>query len=88
LVDRNEIINSLKQFIRATFNIGDDFPLSSTCDLFEEGYIDSLGLTKLISFLEEEFHITIEEDHLFDERFLTIEGQSEIIMELMKSCQK
>ncbi|ETR65764.1 MAG: hypothetical protein OMM_13748 [Candidatus Magnetoglobus multicellularis str. Araruama] len=86
MLQKKQIIVLLKQFIETTFNVTEETDLS--CDLFEEGYIDSLGLTKLISFLENEFNITIEESNLFDERFLTIEGQSEIIMELMESCQQ
>lgn len=40
--------------------------------LFEEGIFDSLGFLSLISFINEEFGIEVENDELNEENFATI----------------
>jgi len=83
---QEQVAATIEAFVRKTFLIdGDDPEFSRTCDLFEEGFVDSMGLVKLLSFIEKEFGVTVEEEHLFDERFPTIQGESELIVELMGS---
>lgn len=81
---KKEIQEKIETFIRSCFNLrADDPEFSHVCDLFENGYVDSFGIVKLISYLEKEFKVSLDEDYLYDERFLTIDGQSEIVLELM-----
>ena len=82
--EKENIAATIEQFIRSTFNIEDGAAgFDRTCDLFEGGFVDSIGLIKLISFLESAFGVHIEEEHLFDERFLSIDGESELVSELI-----
>jgi acyl carrier protein len=84
MLGKETIAVSIERFIRNNFNIEEDtVGFSRSCDLFEEGFVDSIGLIKLISFFEREFEIHIEEEHLFDERFLSIDGESHLVSELM-----
>jgi acyl carrier protein len=83
-ITQEEIQEKIAAYIMQTYNISsEDKNFTYTVNLFEEGYVDSIGLVKFIAFMEESFGITVEEDVLYDERFLTIQGQSEIVLELM-----
>ncbi|MGD2088006.1 MAG: acyl carrier protein [Candidatus Aminicenantes bacterium] len=81
---QHEILQKIKHFILREFpvNHNGSEPIEQV-DLFENEYIDSLGLMKLVSFFEEEFRIDFDESHLYDERFVNIEGQSAIIGEII-----
>lgn len=84
MLEKETIAESIEQFIRNNFHIEEDTAgFSRSCDLFEGGFVDSIGLIKLISFLEKAFGVHIEEEHLFDERFLSIDGESQLVSELM-----
>ena len=48
--------------------------ISDTDSLVESGIIDSLGILKLITFLEEELNIPIESENLVAENFETIQA--------------
>jgi len=49
------------------------FELQDTSNLIEGGIIDSLGIMKLLSFIEQTFQIQISNDELVPENFETIE---------------
>ncbi|MCP4630562.1 MAG: hypothetical protein GY850_44675 [bacterium] len=84
MLEKETVAASIEQFIRNNFNIKEDtIGFSRSCDLFEGGFVDSVGLIKLISFLEREFDVHIEEEYLFDERFLSIDGESQLVSALM-----
>ena len=83
-MDRETIQNQILNFIKREFKVEeDDDNFVSHCNLFEEGFVDSLGITKLISFLEETFGVEIKNDYFLDDRFFSIQGQADIIFELM-----
>ena len=82
---RKDIAERIEDFIVKKFHIDREHEgFSKTCNLFDEGFVDSMGLIRLITFLEGEFHVRIEEEHFFDERLLSIEGESRLILELME----
>jgi len=41
-------------------------------DLLEQGIIDSLGIVKLVSFMEEAFNLTIDDDEILPENFQSL----------------
>ncbi|MBN2534267.1 MAG: hypothetical protein JXB88_15360 [Spirochaetales bacterium] len=83
-VKTENIKQELYEYIRENFHIkDDDNKFTYDVNLFEEGYIDSMGLVSYIAYLEEKYYIEIGEKYLYDERFLNIEGQSEIILEIL-----
>ncbi len=86
MMEREGVLALIEEFIRDTCNIPADTPgFTRSCDLFEEGFVDSMALVRLVAFLESEFDVEIEEENLFDERFLTIEGQGDLVLELKNS---
>ena len=58
--------------------------LDINTSLLSEGILDSMGLVRLISFLESEFSITIDDDSLLPQNFDTIVA----ILELVKTMEE
>ncbi len=48
-------------------------------NMFEAGYVDSLGVFGLILELENEFHVEFSEEDMLDMRLSTVEGFIEIV---------
>jgi acyl carrier protein len=56
-----------------------DTAFSRQSELYDSGYLDSLGIVSLTAYIEQQFGVTLTDDQLFDPRFTTIEGITEII---------
>ena len=54
----------IRSFIIENFLLGNDSGFDNTESLLESGVIDSTGIMHVISFLEERFGITIDDDDL------------------------
>jgi acyl carrier protein len=54
-------------------------------DLFESGFVDSVGVIELLAFVNEEFGIEVPDSALLSEQFATIDGMAAIIAELIAS---
>ncbi len=77
---KSSIDDAIEQFVRDVGRVSiDDREFSHTIELFDSGYLDSLGIVALTAFIEETFAITLTEEDLFDPRFTTIAGIAEII---------
>ncbi len=63
-----------------------DKNISETDNLIELGIIDSLGILRLISFLEEQLNVTIKSEYLVAENFESIQAIIEFVnKELMRN---
>jgi Phosphopantetheine attachment site len=51
-------------------------------DLFELGYVDSVGFAELLALLAEEFGVDVPENDLLSDDFLTIDGDARIVSRL------
>jgi acyl carrier protein len=77
------IRDSIEQRIHAF--LLDRFPLarkpgfSKYTELIEKGILDSLGILDVVSFLENEFLISIADDELVSENFHTLETLSSFV---------
>ncbi len=59
-MNMDEILSVLDAFVRDRFEVEpDDTDYSSDVNLFEFGYVDSMGATEIILFAEERFGIHI-----------------------------
>lgn len=77
---KGSIDDTIERFVRDVGRVdADDGEFSRTIELFDSGYLDSLGTVALTAFIEETFAITLIEEDLFDPRFTTIAGMAEII---------
>ena len=75
-----DVAGAVEQFVRREFSISaTDENFDHNVDLFEDGYVDSVGVTELLAFLESAFAVAIPEDDLFSSEFSTIEGIARIV---------
>ena len=68
----NETRDKIKTFIIENFLFGSEDGLKDETSFLEEGIIDSTGILELVTFLEEEFSITIEDEELIPENLDSI----------------
>ena len=68
----SETKNKIKTFIIENFLFGSEDGLKDETSFLEEGIIDSTGILELVTFLEEEFSITIEDEELVPENLDSI----------------
>jgi acyl carrier protein len=65
-------INTVKEFIIENFLFGEEEQLMPDTDFFDKGIIDSTGVIELVSFLEEKFNITIDDDELIPQNLSSL----------------
>ena len=58
-MERQEIVEKLDAFVREHFDIGDDPDYDLDVNLFDYGFVDSLGATEIVFFIEDTFGIEI-----------------------------
>ena len=68
----NELKNKIREFIVENFLFGQDNGLQEDASFLDEGIIDSTGILELVSFLEEEFSISVEDEELIPENLDSI----------------
>ena len=68
----SDIRNKIRTFMVEYFLFGKDEGLKDDTLYLDEGIIDSTGILELVSFLEEEFSITVEDDELLPENLESI----------------
>ena len=74
------IADNVEAFIRRRFDISaSDIYFSRQINLWDEGYVDSLGMTELIVFLESTFAIEVPDTVLFSPQFTSIEGIASLV---------
>lgn len=60
----DEIIEILSRFIDEQFDIGGDPDFTPEVNLFDYGFVDSLGATEILLFVEERWNIEITQKDL------------------------
>ena len=66
--------NKIRAFIIENFLFGSDDGLKDDASFLEEGIIDSTGVLELVTFLEEEFSIVIDDEELIPENLDSIDN--------------
>ncbi|NOU18141.1 MAG: acyl carrier protein [Bacteroidales bacterium] len=75
----NELQLKVKEFILdKTF--ADKSKINNETLIFREGYLDSMGFTFLISFLEKEFAISLQDRDLIEENFESINAITSFVL--------
>ena len=75
-----DIKEGLREFISTEMKWdGPAADLTDDYQLLEKEVVDSLGIFKIISFLENEYDIIVEDDDLVPENFNTIGSISELV---------
>ncbi len=60
----DEIIEILSRYICEQFDIGDDPDFTPEVNLFDYGFVDSLGATEILLFVEDKWNIEITQKDL------------------------
>ena len=66
--------DKIRLFIVENFLFGKDEGLTDDSSFLEEGIIDSTGILELVSFLEEEFSISVDDEELIPENLDSIKN--------------
>jgi len=74
-----EIKNLLTIYITNTFIEDNHIKISTTDDILSTGIIDSLGMMKLIAYIEKKFNIKVLSKDITFDNFVSIEKISEYI---------
>ena len=70
----SETRDKIRAFILENFLFGNDQGLNDDTSFLDEGIIDSTGILELVSFLEEEFSISVEDDDILPENLDSIKN--------------
>jgi len=70
----NDIAQALREFVQENFLFGQDATFSSDDSFLEQGIIDSTGVLELVTFLEEQFEIAVDDDELVPENLDSIDN--------------
>jgi acyl carrier protein len=74
------IEHRIEEFIRMHFGISPTDPVfNRQVDLFEAGYVDSMGIVELLEFLRGEFNVEIPDDDLLADDFSNFAGITRIV---------
>ena len=65
-------INVVKEFIIENFLFGEVEKLMPDTDFFDEGIIDSTGVIELVSFMEETFKISVDDEELIPQNLSSL----------------
>jgi acyl carrier protein len=70
----------IEEYIRIQFKVSATDPVfSREVDLFERGYVDSVGFVELLEFLSSEFGVEIPDEDLLSDDFSSIAGLTRIV---------
>jgi acyl carrier protein len=82
-VTESEVAARTEEWVRVNFSVSPGDPrFGRDSDLFEGGYVDSVGFAELLGFLEEEFGVEIPDDLLVSDEFATIDGIARAVSRL------
>jgi acyl carrier protein len=77
---RQDTEGRIEGFLRIHFRICPDHDgFARDVDIFERGYVDSVGVTELLEFLGAEFGVEVPDDCLLSDDFSTVEGIARIV---------
>lgn len=79
------IKDQIKNFISENFVTADVSLIDDTESLLDAGIIDSTSILELISFIEEEFGIAVEDDEIIPENFDSLAAIDQYIKRKLES---
>lgn len=77
---KNDIIATLKKFIVETFLFGQDKGLQPEESLLKKGIIDSTGVIELIDFIENTFHIIVDDEEIVPDNLDSITRVADFVL--------
>jgi len=80
----DEIIKDINAFVMKHFEIDDDPDYSPDVNLFDYGYVDSLGATEIILYIEEHFNCTISQKDISMYPMNTVQEIAQVVAEKLR----
>lgn len=77
--NKAEINQKIRQFIEAKSPVVSQGKLLDTDSLLDNNIIDSMGFLDLVTFVETEFEIAVEDDELMIDNFESIQSIAEFV---------
>ena len=78
------IRDDVRGFVVDTFLFGEDDGLQDDSSFLEEGIVDSTGIMQLVSFLQEQYRVAIEDEELIPDNLDSIGRVATFIEEKMR----
>ena len=75
------LLDDIREFIVENFLFGEDGGLKDNSSFLEEGIVDSTGIMQLVSFIQEQYLIVIEDEELTPENLDSIQKVANFIQE-------
>jgi acyl carrier protein len=74
------VSQALEEFIIRDLMVADgDVSLSADASLIESGIVDSLGILRLVAFIEENFSVVVDDIDVVPENFDTINAMNSLV---------
>jgi acyl carrier protein len=82
-MNERDVAQRLEDFLRDSFAVNPTDPhFGRNVNLFESGYVDSVGLAETLGFVEEEFGVQVPDEELLSDDFATIDGMAQAVVRL------
>ena len=78
---------AIREFIVENFLFGEANGLKDETSFLEEGIIDSTGILELVTFLEDEFSITVEDEELVPENLDSVDNVANYLGKKIKDVK-
>jgi acyl carrier protein len=78
-------LSAIKNFIRTELIYDDEKDFDENTNLIERGIVDSMSLVRLISFIEENYSMQVQDEDIVPENFSSLSKISSFIAERNKS---
>ena len=83
-MNESEVALQIEGFIREAFQVAPDDPgFGRRIDLFESGYVDSVGVIETTAFIAERFGVEVPDSALLSDDFANIDGMARAVAELL-----
>ena len=77
------VMADLEEYLLSEYTVGlDKDTIAPDEDLLEQGIVDSLGILRLVAFIERKFNIFIPDEKVIPENFDTIQSLSSLVNEI------
>lgn len=79
-----EVARTIETYLRNAFQIAKDDPgFTGAVDLFQAGYVDSVGVIETLAFINETFKVEVPDTVLVSDEFVSINGMAHVIVQLI-----
>ena len=81
-------LSSIRQFVVQKFPLARRRAVGDGDNLLESGIIDSLGVLELVTFLQSEFSLQVEDDELTPENFQSIHSIAQFVEQRLQGARE